>query len=61
LSRRNALAFIFEVFATENLRIGYAYDQNLNVLQNNRNNSHEFSVGYYLSPRKVTMKNPRWF
>lgn len=61
LSRRNAVAFIFEVFATENLRIGYAYDANLNVLQNNRNNSHEFSVGYYLSPRKVTMKNPRWF
>jgi type IX secretion system PorP/SprF family membrane protein len=61
LSRSNALAFIVEIFATESLRVGYAYDQNLNVLQNARNNSHEFSVGYYLSPRRVTMKNPRWF
>lgn len=61
LNRRNAIAFIVEIFATESLRVGYAYDQNLNVLQNARNNSHEFSVGYYLTPRKVTMKNPRWF
>lgn len=61
ISRRNAIAFIVEVFATESLRVGYAYDQNLNALQNARNNSHEFSVGYYLTPRKVTMKNPRWF
>lgn len=61
LNRRNAIAFIVELFATESLRVGYAYDQNLNALQNARNNSHEFSVGYYLTPRKVTMKNPRWF
>lgn len=61
LSQRNAWAFIVEVFATENLRIGYAHDRNLNVLQDFRHNSHEFSIGYYLTPRKVTMKNPRWF
>jgi type IX secretion system PorP/SprF family membrane protein len=61
LSKRNAVAFIGEIFATPNLRIGYAYDQNLNVLQDMRTNSHEISVGYYLSARKVTMKNPRWF
>ena len=61
LSKRNAVAFIGEIFATPNLRIGYAYDQNLNVLQDMRANSHEISVGYYLSARKVTIKNPRWF
>ncbi|MCH6233969.1 type IX secretion system membrane protein PorP/SprF [Cognataquiflexum rubidum] len=61
ISRRNAMAFIVEVFASDKVRFGYAYDQSLNALQNSRNNSHEFSVGFYLSPRKVTMKNPRWF
>ncbi|UJP64575.1 PorP/SprF family type IX secretion system membrane protein [Mongoliitalea daihaiensis] len=61
LNNRTAVAFIAEIFATENLRIGYAYDANLNALQNYRNNSHEFSVGYYLTPRNVKLKNPRWF
>jgi hypothetical protein len=61
LSNRNAVAFLTEFFATPNLRIGYAYDQNLNVLQDMRTNSHEISIGYYLSARKVNMKNPRYF
>lgn len=61
LSNRNAVAFITEFFATPNLRIGYAYDQNLNVLQDMRTNSHEISLGLYLSSRKVNMKNPRYF
>lgn len=61
LGNRNAVAFLLEIFATENLRLGYAYDHNLNVLQDYRTNSHEISVGYYLSPRSVKLKNPRWF
>lgn len=61
LNQRNAVAFILEVFATSNLRLGYAYDHSLNVLSDYRNNSHEISVGYYISPRIVSMKNPRWF
>lgn len=61
LNNRTAVAFIAEIFATENLRLGYAYDHNLNVLENYRNASHEFSVGYYLTPRNAKLKNPRWF
>ncbi|WP_209332129.1 PorP/SprF family type IX secretion system membrane protein [Lunatimonas salinarum] len=61
LSSRNALSFILELFALDNLRLGYAYDLQNNVLSGLRNNSHEFSVGYYIAPRKVNMKNPRWF
>lgn len=45
LSNRNAVAAVLEIFATERLRIGYAYDHNLNVLQDYRSNSHEFSMG----------------
>lgn len=61
LSGRNAVALILELFATENLRLGYAYDVQTNAFSGLRNNSHELSVGYYISPRKVNMKNPRWF
>lgn len=61
LTTRNALAAIVEVFATPSLRIGYAYDHNLNVLNSYRNNSHEFSIGYYLKSKNTVMKNPRWF
>jgi type IX secretion system PorP/SprF family membrane protein len=61
LNKRTALVGLFEVFVTDNFRLGYAYDHNLNVLNNYRNNSHEFSVGYYLRPSRTVMKNPRWF
>ncbi len=61
LGQRNAVAAIIEIFATERLRLGYAYDHNLNVLNNYKNNSHELSVGFYMIPRKAIMNNQRWF
>ena len=61
LSNRNAVAAIIEIFATDRLRLGYAYDHNLNVLSDYNNNSHELSVGFYMTPRKAVMKNQRWF
>jgi len=61
LETRNALAAIVEIFVTPELRVGYAYDHNLNVLNNYRNNSHEISLGLYLRPKNIVMKNPRWF
>jgi type IX secretion system PorP/SprF family membrane protein len=61
LNKRSALVGLFEVFLTNNLRLGYAYDHNLNVLNSYRNNSHELSLGYYLRPSRTVMKNPRWF
>jgi type IX secretion system PorP/SprF family membrane protein len=61
LSKRNAVAAIIEIFPTDRLRLGYAYDHNLNVLNAYRNNSHELSVGFYMTPRKAVMKNQRWF
>ncbi|MEX2595170.1 MAG: type IX secretion system membrane protein PorP/SprF [Anditalea sp.] len=53
LSNRNAIAMIVEVFATDQMRIGYAYDYNMNVLNNYRNNSHEISVGLYFGSRGI--------
>jgi type IX secretion system PorP/SprF family membrane protein len=61
LNNRNAVAAILEIFPTERLRLGYAYDHNLNVLNAYSNNSHELSVGFYMTPRRAVMKNQRWF
>lgn len=61
LTSRNAVAAIIEVFATDRLRLGYAYDQSLNVLQDYRHNSHELSLGFYMIPRTAKIKNQRWF
>ncbi|WP_232835015.1 PorP/SprF family type IX secretion system membrane protein [Pleomorphovibrio marinus] len=48
---RTALVGLLDVFVTENLRFGYAYDFNLSQIHNFRNNSHEISLGYYLGNR----------
>jgi type IX secretion system PorP/SprF family membrane protein len=49
LSKQNAIGAILEVFATENLRIGYAYDYSLNKLRNYNYGSHEISAGFYIN------------
>lgn len=61
LNNRTALVGLMEIFATKNLRLGYAYDHNMNILRSSRSNSHEFSLGYYLKKKKTIMKNPRTF
>lgn len=51
LYSRNAFAIVAEIYVMDNLRMGYSYDYNLNAIRDFRSNSHEFSIGYYLSPR----------
>ncbi|WP_209330211.1 PorP/SprF family type IX secretion system membrane protein [Lunatimonas salinarum] len=48
---RNAIAMLFDLFLSNDLRFGYAYDFNLTATNNYRNNSHEFSLGYYLGDK----------
>ncbi|WP_291782552.1 type IX secretion system membrane protein PorP/SprF [Cecembia sp.] len=60
LTKRNAVAFIMELFIDESFRIGYSYDHNLNVLENFRNGSHEISLGYYLFQKRKVFRNSRW-
>jgi type IX secretion system PorP/SprF family membrane protein len=58
---RKALAAIMDILVTNNLRVGYAYDFNLNKQHNYRNNSHEISVGYYLSDKWINGAGNRNF
>lgn len=53
LSKQNAIGAILEVFATENLRIGYSYDYSLNKLRDYNYGSHEISVGFYINRKNA--------
>jgi type IX secretion system PorP/SprF family membrane protein len=48
LQKSNSVIGIIEVFATEKLRIGYAFDYSLTPLRNYSFGSHELSIGIYL-------------
>jgi type IX secretion system PorP/SprF family membrane protein len=61
LSKRNAVALVMEYFVLPNMRVGYAYDYNLNALNSYRTESHELSVGVYLNRQRKIIYNPRWF
>lgn len=56
LNQHTALVGIAEIFLTPELRLGYSYDYNLNVLNNRRASSHEISLGFYIN-RIVTENN----
>lgn len=49
LTRRSAVIGMVEIYATPQLRIGYAYDYALNRYRTYNNGTHEISLGYYLS------------
>lgn len=61
LSNRNSAVAALEVFATNQLRIGYAYDFSIGPLKGYSNGSHEISIGYYILKRTIRMKTPRLF
>ena len=60
LRQTNALAIIVEVFLTENLRLGAAYDFDLNSLTTEYNGGIEVSLGYYLMKPRQYYSNPRY-
>jgi len=55
-SRQNAIGVILEVFATQNIRIGYSYDYSLNKFRDYNYGSHEISAGFYIN-RKGSKNN----
>lgn len=61
LNKENSMVGMVEVFATDQLRIGYAYDFNLNKVGGYSNGSHEISVGFYFRKKGTRMLSPRYF
>lgn len=57
LQQSNALVGIVELFATEKLRIGYAFDYSLTRMGNYSYGTHELSIGLYL---RKSDSEPDW-
>ena len=57
----DAVSFIIEVFATRNIRVGYAYDLDFTKFRGHNNGTHEISLGIYMTPRLIRILSPRYF
>lgn len=56
LGKEHAMGAILELFATENIRMGYSYDYALTKLRNYNYGSHEVSLGFYINRRSAAEK-----
>lgn len=61
LDKRNSVVAMTEIYATPQLRIGYAFDYSLSKLAGYSGGSHEISIGFYIKPKNVRMLTPRYF
>jgi type IX secretion system PorP/SprF family membrane protein len=62
LQKTNSMVGMVDFFVTNNIRIGYAYDQTLSKLSGYSGGSHEISVGIIIKPKSVVrMLTPRYF
>jgi type IX secretion system PorP/SprF family membrane protein len=59
--QKDALSLIAEIYATDRIRIGMAYDFDLNKVTTGTNGSFEISLGYYLTKNKQKYVTPRYF
>jgi type IX secretion system PorP/SprF family membrane protein len=61
LSSLNSAIAAVEFFATDKLRIGYAYDFSIGPLKGYSSGTHEISLGFYFLKPNVRMATPRFF
>lgn len=61
LDMNNAISALAEIYVTDRLRIGYAYDFALSEFKNFNYGTHEISLGYSFIPKKIRMLTPRYF
>lgn len=61
LSELDAASVMVEFYATEKLRIGYAYDLTVTKMAGYQGGSHEISLGFLIPSKNYTVKNPRYF
>lgn len=54
LSRSSSAGVIMEIFATEDIRFGYAFEYSTNKLRSQNAGSHEVSLGITFGPRPTT-------
>lgn len=57
----NAASAMVEYYVSEKLRMGYAYDMNINKLAGAQGGSHEISIGLLFPSKHYSTSNPRYF
>ncbi len=58
---KESVSFIFQDQLSPNLKIGYAYDYQTNLLNSVSNGSHEFFITFSILRSKKMFNNPRYF
>ncbi|WP_316804250.1 type IX secretion system membrane protein PorP/SprF [Pedobacter nototheniae] len=61
LSNRNSAIGMVEFYASDILRIGYAYDFSIGPLQGYSSGTHEISIGFFFRKNNLRIKSPRYF
>ena len=61
LNSQNSAVGAVQIFATNNIRIGYAYDFSVGPLQRYSGGTHEISISYYFTRKNERMLSPRYF
>lgn len=61
LAQSNSIVAMTEFFATQQLRIGYAFDYATSSLRGNTGGTHEISIGFYIKPKNIRMLSQRYF
>ena len=60
LKGENSIGALFQVYVTEKLRIGYAYDVSLSRVQKQLGSGHEIMIGFDFNTVKSKMLSPRY-
>lgn len=62
LQKTNSIVGMVDFYVTENIRVGYAYDQSISKLAGYSGGSHEISLGVTIRPKEIIrMLTPRYF
>ncbi len=61
LDKKDAYSFMFELYAIQHFRIGYAYDVTTSKLASYENGTHEISIGIGLPAKDKRVLSPRYF
>ncbi|MFL9483865.1 type IX secretion system membrane protein PorP/SprF [Chitinophagaceae bacterium LWZ2-11] len=61
LQQTAAVSALIELYATENLRIGYSYDFTTSGIANYQAGTHEISIGILFPNKKDRIRSPRYF
>jgi type IX secretion system PorP/SprF family membrane protein len=61
LTNLNSAVAAMQIFPSQTLRVGYAYDFSIGKLQGYSSGTHEISIGYFFNRKNTRILTPRYF